>query len=184
LVVANGIDLTQPIGIPKNSAIAIWSGGTSIAVSDGQIISLSTGAGAFILYCAPTVTSVRLYTSGFFTGVIVAPAADFLYYGGGNYPNDFCGALVVNSLTMYGHVNFHLDEALNQVAPRLSAPAYSNANQFQFRVVGISGFRYAVEASTDLVNWVSLLTNTSPFTFLDPDAPNFPQRYYRSVYVP
>jgi hypothetical protein len=64
-------------------------------------------------------------------------------------------------------------------------PAASLAgNQFQFSVAGVPGFTYAVQASTDLINWVSLCTNTSPFVFADTKTAAFPQRYYRSVYLP
>jgi hypothetical protein len=44
------------------------------------------------------------------------------------------------------------------------------------------GQTIVVDASTDLVGWVSLLTNTvsvSPFYFSDPAATNFPWRFYR-----
>jgi hypothetical protein len=55
---------------------------------------------------------------------------------------------------------------------------------FQFSISGVPGFNYAIEASTNLVDWMPLATNISPFTFVDGDATNFPARYYRSVYLP
>jgi hypothetical protein len=48
----------------------------------------------------------------------------------------------------------------------------------------LPGLNYAIEASTNLVDWMPIATNTSPFTFVDGDATNFPARYYRSVYLP
>ena len=48
-------------------------------------------------------------------------------------------------------------------------------------VTGTSGFKYVVQASSDLVNWVPVLTNTSPFTFVDTNASQFNQRFYRTV---
>ena len=48
----------------------------------------------------------------------------------------------------------------------------------------MSGTTYVIEASTDLVNWVPVHTNTAPFTFVDTNASQFDQRFYRSVYAP
>lgn len=60
----------------------------------------------------------------------------------------------------------------------------SSSGQFSFSVSGTSGYEYAVEASTNLLNWVVLGTNTAPFQFVDPVAGQFSHRYYRAVYAP
>jgi hypothetical protein len=39
-----------------------------------------------------------------------------------------------------------------------------------------------VEASSNLIDWVALQTNVSPFTFIDKNPTAFPQRFYRSVF--
>jgi hypothetical protein len=54
------------------------------------------------------------------------------------------------------------------------------AGQFNFSVAGISDYQYVVQASTNLKDWVSIQTNTSPFLFSDPDAGKFGQRFYRT----
>ena len=41
-----------------------------------------------------------------------------------------------------------------------------------------------IQASTDLVNWVNIYTNTPPFTFTDTMASNFACRYYRALLGP
>lgn len=41
-----------------------------------------------------------------------------------------------------------------------------------------------IQASTDLVNWVNIYTNTPPFTFTDSMATNFPSRFYRALLGP
>ena len=46
---------------------------------------------------------------------------------------------------------------------------------------------YVLQASTDLVNWVPISTNTptnSPFNLTDPNAANFPRRFYRAIQLP
>jgi hypothetical protein len=64
------------------------------------------------------------------------------------------------------------------------APAAHVSGQFALTVAGASGHQYVVEASTDLMHWVPVQTNTAPFTFVDTDASQFGQRFYRSVYAP
>ena len=55
--------------------------------------------------------------------------------------------------------------------------------RFDFYVNGVPGYRYEVQASTNLVDWIPLQTNTAPFLLIDPDAGKFKQRFYRSLYV-
>ncbi|HTR42716.1 MAG TPA: fibronectin type III domain-containing protein [Pseudomonadales bacterium] len=62
--------------------------------------------------------------------------------------------------------------------------AIASPGQFAFTVSGASGNQYVVQASTDLVNWVSLQTNVVPFNFVDPNAGQFSRRFYRTVYIP
>jgi len=62
-------------------------------------------------------------------------------------------------------------------------PAVHARGQYALTVAGATGHSYAVEASTDLVNWVAVQTNKAPFTYVDPDAGKFPQRFYRVVPV-
>ena len=44
---------------------------------------------------------------------------------------------------------------------------------------GVPDYNYVIEASTNLFNWVSLVTNASPFQFTDTNRAGFRQRYYR-----
>jgi hypothetical protein len=56
-------------------------------------------------------------------------------------------------------------------------------SEFNLFVNGIPGYRYEVQASTNLLDWVPLQTNTAPFLFVDPDTAKFKQRFYRTLYV-
>ena len=67
--------------------------------------------------------------------------------------------------------------------PTLSVDAASTNGQFQFDVSGVTGLNYSVQASTNLIYWVPLMTNVSPFSFVDTNAVLFPQRFYRSVFT-
>jgi hypothetical protein len=64
------------------------------------------------------------------------------------------------------------------------APAAHASGQYALTVAGVTGFKYVVQASTNLVNWVPMQTNTAPFTFVDTNAGKFRQRFYRSAYAP
>lgn len=65
----------------------------------------------------------------------------------------------------------------------LTPTARLQGGHFQFAVSGTTGSQYIVQASTDLVNWVSIMTNTSPFNFVDSNASQFKQRFYRTAYT-
>jgi endonuclease/exonuclease/phosphatase family metal-dependent hydrolase len=68
-------------------------------------------------------------------------------------------------------------------AATLAHPQWSNG-LFQLNVDGVPGFPYAVQVSTNLLDWLNVQTNTSPFLFMDPDSDIAPQRFYRAVYFP
>jgi hypothetical protein len=69
------------------------------------------------------------------------------------------------------------------VAAKLAEVAHGNSG-FTFTVSGLPGHAYAVQASSNLVAWVSLQTNKAPFTFVDTNTTRFSRRYYRSVSLP
>jgi hypothetical protein len=63
----------------------------------------------------------------------------------------------------------------------LMSPTYSGG-LFQVSVTGAPNLTHIIEASTNLIDWVSLQTNRGPFTFLDPGG--FPSRFYRAFSTP
>jgi hypothetical protein len=65
-------------------------------------------------------------------------------------------------------------------APILGTPIFSG-NGFSFSVNGGSGNSYVIEASTNLISWIPLETNTIPFQFTDENANQFSRRFYRAV---
>jgi Bacterial Ig domain/Fibronectin type III domain len=65
-------------------------------------------------------------------------------------------------------------------AATLTQATYENG-QYGFNVSDASGSQYVIQASTNLVDWVSVETNTAPFTFVDVSAGQFSQRFYRAV---
>ncbi|HXU76675.1 MAG TPA: hypothetical protein VN794_08900, partial [Methylomirabilota bacterium] len=55
-------------------------------------------------------------------------------------------------------------------------------NQVQLDVTGGAGFRYAVQTSSNLLDWSGVTTNVAPFGFLDDGGVS--ARFYRAVFVP
>ena len=74
--------------------------------------------------------------------------------------------------------DFQAEPALLTALP---APA---DGQFALSLAGTEGLTYVLQVSSDLVNWSSVATNQSPFTFVDPQAPFFHQRFYRALSPP
>jgi len=66
----------------------------------------------------------------------------------------------------------------------LSSGAGVVGAQFRVAVGAVGGQEVIVEASTNLVDWTPILTNTAsigPLYFHDPNMTNFNQRFYRAV---
>jgi hypothetical protein len=64
-------------------------------------------------------------------------------------------------------------------AEGVSVSGQSSTNGFIVGLSGVPGTNYVIEASTNLFNWVSLVTNASPFQFMDTNRAGFPWRFYR-----
>jgi hypothetical protein len=60
-------------------------------------------------------------------------------------------------------------------------PLFLPNGGFQFTVQGLTGRTNIIQTSTNLINWVSIYTNTPPFVFSDTNAPSFPYRFYRVI---
>ena len=116
LVLPNGLSGGENFTIASTGSLQVYAGGTSCAINGNNVINQPGLAEKFILYCAPTVTSFSLSGNAGFTGVLVAPNVNISLNGGGNNTIDFIGAMIVNSVTMNGHFNFHYDEALGRLA--------------------------------------------------------------------
>jgi hypothetical protein len=58
---------------------------------------------------------------------------------------------------------------------------------FHLCAPGTNGHCYRIEASTNMVHWVPICTNVitgGAVHFVDPDAPEFPNRFYRVISEP
>ena len=88
----------------------------NFSVSGGGVSNLSGTADSMILYgvtptASPYLRDFKLTGSANFTGVVYAPAFDFVCTGGG----DFQGAIVAKTAKVSGNAGYHYDEALGLV---------------------------------------------------------------------
>ena len=136
-------------------------------------------------YGLASCTTLTYTGTGDFAGLIYAPQADFHLAGGGSSSANLFGSFLTKTLSVNGQYNFHADESLAAflpVPPMLSSPSSVN-DGFQLNVEGVGGIKYAVESSSNLTDWTAIVTNQSPFTFLDTNVVADPQRFYRAVSV-
>ena len=56
--------------------------------------------------------------------------------------------------------------------------------RFSFSLSGVSGYQYVVQASTNLMDWVSVETNTAPFIFTDTNNVSLQSCFYQTFYLP
>jgi hypothetical protein len=154
---------------------------TNQAVQEGNVVTFSvsaSGSSPLSYQWSENGTPKFGFTTNSFTLTIVSNA-------------QFAGSIVLGTFqvvvtNLYGKVTSSnaVLSTYETTEPVLDTPAFSSGNQIQFDVAGVAGFNYAVQASTNLIDWVPLLTNTPPFTFMDTNAAGFQQRFYRSVYLP
>ena len=75
----------------------------------------------------------------------------------------------------------------DDVAPKFIDWVYLDDGTFQTTLIGTAGLTHVVQASTDLVNWTSVATNTLPtgsFLFTTPVPTTGAKQFYRAIRTP
>jgi hypothetical protein len=156
--------------------------GVGLALNDAGTNAQADFATSLIVYCLPTVTNA--YLRGTFTGIVYAPEANVLVQGG----MEIFGSIAARAVSTSGNCFIHYDEQISRwyppMHPALSPARFVSGVGLQFYVSGPSGLRYVVETSTNLIDWIPSSTNAAPFTYIDPDASLFPNRFYRAFWAP
>ncbi len=130
---------------------------------------------AYKIYCGTASHSyTNAVTAGNCTNVTISGLVTGKTY--------YFAATTVNSA---GSESGYSNEAGNTVPVTAAAltSAARSGGQFSFTVSGDAGQQYVVQASTNLLNWISIQTNAAPFLFTDSNAAGFKQRYYRAFYL-
>ncbi|HTV63269.1 MAG TPA: immunoglobulin domain-containing protein, partial [Verrucomicrobiae bacterium] len=158
-------NIAPAITIEPTNEIALWDERTNFVVA-------ATGVPAVSYQWSFDGTNISGATNAVLT------LADLQATNAGNYTvqvTNVFGSLVSSNATL---------SLYPSPVPAVNGISFSATNGMTFYVAGVPGFNYAVEASTNLVDWQTLITNLSPFSFLDTNATNLPRQFYRVVYLP
>ena len=210
LAITNGVlyvggGFTTAGGISANR-IASWDGANWTALGTGL-----TGGSGFVAVAGIAFRNNDVFVGGSFTnagGVVATGVAKWdgsawSSLGSGLSPSIGTAsaaalALIGNDLYVGGNIGFAGDKPSMFIArwndqfdfypppqPRLINPSSLPNGQFQFRISGTSGEQYILQASTDLMTWTPLLTNTATlYDYTDAAAASFPSRLYRALLMP
>ena len=121
-----------------------------------------------------------------FTGTNISGATNATYTRSNVQSNDAGNYTVVASNTSGSVTSAVAHLTVLTSAATLAGPNWTTNNTFALTVAGHTNFNYIVQVNTNLsyTNWVSVITNTAPFTYNDTGATNSPQRFYRAIYRP
>jgi len=110
---------------------------------------------------------------------VVPPTATRLYLGLADNPyNDNSGSF---------EATFIISTSSQLPTSRIEADGFTTNETMQLQLSGLAGRKFILQASGDLLNWISLSTNlpvATPFYTFDPAATNFPHRFYRTIQLP
>jgi hypothetical protein len=110
IVSSNAASLVLYVGTVSGSGDTLKMSGQGTINSPGYANNLQ-------IYGLPSLTSVDFTGNSKFVGTIYAPEADMKGGGSGNNNLDTSGAMIVKSVTLTGHWNFHYDQALTNNGP-------------------------------------------------------------------
>ena len=116
LWVDSSIKVATQITIANTGTLQVWVGG-EVDIKGNGVVNSTSDATHLALYGLPTCTSISLGGNAAWTGTIYAPQADFKSGGGGSDNYDVVGAVIVNTVSMNGHFEFHYDENLGRNGP-------------------------------------------------------------------
>lgn len=169
------ITLTNVTARDRGDGVVQLFNQTNGSAFPGNVILPPGACAMFTNRFLPTAQEIA---TGRATNLITATARDTTTIGGPN-------ALVANSIT--SSCDICDDSNLpSPLAATLTEATYTANREFQCEVTGQAGVRYVMQATTDLNsnNWLSLGTNTAPFTFVDSEAALHPVRFYRALALP
>ena len=152
-------------------------------------LSVQLGSSSNVLAISGAASLAGALSLGYANGFQPAPGQQFTLLSAssvsGNFTNLVIPPVGTNGLGLVTSVTATsvLATVVNY-APGLSVPVLATNSGFQFALAGVSGSQYAIQNSTNLVDWVSILTNTAPFTFTTNMANSAGRSFYRSIYLP
>ncbi len=141
---------------------------------------ITPAGGSFVASASVMLTAPDPNATIFYTLDGSLPTTNSYRYSGAF--NLFGNAAVSANAFETNYNNSVAASALFFVQPvNFTSQGFTN-HMFQLGFTGVTGSNYVLQASTNLINWMPLSTNTAPangFNLVDPQATNFPYRFYR-----
>jgi autotransporter-associated beta strand protein len=197
-------------GAPINTGSrASWSTQIDAITATNQVQNVSNWFGGWLPRLAPNIltqpTNVSVYadqTANFTVAATGIPAPTYQWLKGGtNVLGATSATLSITNaqVTDGGSYSVIVSNAGGTVTssvavltviaisqPAISAPFW-NGSQFSLTVNGQSNLDYAIQLSTNLVNWQTVFTTNSPplpFSWTDPNSGTYPVSFYRVLAGP
>lgn len=159
-------------------ALLIFQSTAHATVSIKLIWSAADGSAKLAGYRIYSGTSSHVYTKT----VTVGPAATSVTISGLTEGTTYYFA--ATDFDSAGNQSAYSGEFVYVAGAGNLASAVHAANQFSFNVAGVTGRKYVVQASTNLLTWVSLKTNTAPFQYTATNSAAYSRRFFRTCLWP
>ena len=143
--------------------------------------SIAPNGGNYFNSVALSLTAPDTNATIYYTIDGTTPSTNSLLYAGPF--NVTADATIAASAFRTNYNNSVTATAFFFITPvQFTAANFATNHQFQLDFLGVTGSNYVLQASTNLLNWTAISTNTATtnaFYLFDPNATNFPQRFYR-----
>jgi hypothetical protein len=180
--------MNQRTKITESGAVSLLSmfAGISLAAvalpaSASQSVEVSWTPSA-----SPDIVGYNIYygeSSGDYTNEIsVGNTTNVTVSGLASSAKYFFAAKAVNGQGDESAFSVQTSFLVPSAAALFGKPVFSS-NGVSVTVTGIPGSLYVLQASTDMVNWISLETNLTPLLFTDTNSGRYNKRFYRAVYL-
>ncbi len=187
--------LAQPLNLASATGTLALTNTTGTSLIYGNFtngnaatLSIQLGSASNVLAVSGTASLAGTLNVNFATGFQPLLGQQFTLLSAatvsGNFTTSLMPAVGSNGLGLVTSVTTtSVVATVVNFSPQLNIPVLTNAS-FECQLSGVTGSRYVFQACTNLSEglWISLVTNTSPFTFQETIAT--PQRFYRAIYLP
>lgn len=161
--------------------LTIWLGVMALPAFASQSVELTWSPSS-----SPDVVGYNIYYGGasedYTNELSVTNKTNVIVPGLLNGRTYYFSARAFNSSGLESPYSSQSSYAVPTAAAIFGKPIFSN-NTMSVAVTGLPGSVYVIQASTDLVNWVSLETNVTPLQFTDTNEGRYRKRFYRAEYV-
>ena len=198
----------NPVGYSANLALAMSASASNVVVGSDVVYTLtltnygpSTSSNVLVADTLPL--GIALVSSNVPAGTTLSRSGQVVNWSLGTLGTNTGSALqlTAQALTDGTFINYATASASTSDAnpddnfasvvttaatpgpPQFSGPYTYTNGMFTFTISGpvSPAVPTIIQTSTNLVNWVSIYTNTPPFLFTDPGASNYSSRFYRAV---